>query len=82
MNVNLAFNIPQLSIDWLTDQYSLVFSNLNASKVPFVFNGKNQIGQFYFVPGTGKVYSGVSVSTTGPYMSMAVQSDKVSMENP
>ena len=40
MNVNLPFNIPQLSIDWMTDQYSLVFSNLNASKVPFIFDGK------------------------------------------
>ena len=40
ISVNLPFTIPAINIDWLTDKYTLVFSNLNASKKPYVWDGK------------------------------------------
>jgi len=35
ISVNLPFTIPKVNLDWLTDKYSIIFSNLNASKKPY-----------------------------------------------
>ena len=44
VSVNFPFTIPRLAIDYLSDKYTLIYSNLNASKIPYVFDGKKQLG--------------------------------------
>lgn len=80
--VNLPFTIPKLLVDFLSDKYTLVFSNLNCSKIPFEFDGKKQTGGFYFVPCVGKLNCGVSLVTAGKIMAMACFSDESSIRNP
>lgn len=40
MTYNLPYTFATFAINWLTDRYSLVFSNLNASKKAYKINGK------------------------------------------
>jgi hypothetical protein len=41
---NLPYKLANFAGRWLSDHYSLVFSNLNASKKAFKFAGKAQLG--------------------------------------
>jgi hypothetical protein len=51
----------------LTDKYTAVWSNVNASKTPYNLNGKKQLGVFYFVPTTCKISNGFSVISVGQW---------------
>ena len=82
ISVNLPFTLPRFSIDYLSDKYTIIYSNLNASKIPYVFDGKKQLGQFYFVPAVAKICCGISLCTTGPFMSMACFADENSIKDP
>ena len=42
--VNLPFIIPKFTVDFLSDKYTMIFSNLNACKVNYVFNGLESRG--------------------------------------
>ena len=48
---SLPYTLAKTCTDDITDKYSLIFSNLNASKKAFKVAGKTQLGQFIFVPG-------------------------------
>lgn len=76
ISVNLPFLLPRKSIDFLSDKYSGIFTNVNASKKPYLINGKKQLGQFFFVPGVAKICTGFSILTTGPFMSFSCFSDE------
>jgi len=41
---NLPYTFAKLATDDITDKYSMIFSNLNASKKPFKVAGKSQLG--------------------------------------
>lgn len=81
MATDFPFILPKLSIDMLTDKYTTIFSNLHACKKSLVFNGKNQLGQFYFVPVVGKLNSGISLFTAGNHMTLACMSDDSAITN-
>jgi len=72
---NLPYTLAKIGTDDISDKYSLIVSNLNASKKPFKLAGKSQLGQFIFIPGVCKLYMAVGFCTTGPHMSMSCYSD-------
>jgi len=82
ISISLPFILPKFAIDFLSDKYTLVFSNLNACKVRLNFDGKKQLGCYYFVPTIGKLSFGVSIVTCGDLTSMAVYGDKIAIEDP
>ena len=82
VSVGLPFTLPRLAIDFLSDKYTIIYSNLNGSKVPYVFDGRKQLGQFYYVPACGLLCCGISLSTIGPYMGMACFADENSIKDP
>lgn len=82
MSMHSIFTIPRLIVEIVTLHYTGIFSNIHASKSEYVINGKKHFGQFYFVPSVGKMCTGFSMITVGPYMSMACFADENSIKNP
>ena len=82
VSLSLPFTLPKFAVDFLSDKYTLIYSNLNATKVRYNFNGKRQLGGYYFVPTIGKLSFGVSIVTCEDITSMAVYGDKIAIENP
>jgi hypothetical protein len=80
--VNLPFIIPSFGVHFMANKFTLVYSNLNATKIEFVWDGKKQVGQYYFPPAIGTLCCGVSLSTTGKIMSLAVYSDATRIKHP
>ena len=74
--VSLPFTLPQFTVNFLSDKYTLIFSNLNASKIPYNWNGLESKGQFYFVPCIGKLSFGVSICTVADKCGVAVFGDE------
>ena len=75
LSTNLPFIIPKFGIDWISDKYTMIFSNLNACKIPWVMNGSEQLGVFYLVPSLGKICCGVSMITVGSHTGLGCFSD-------
>ena len=44
LSVNLPFTLPRIGVDYISDKYTLVWSNINASKKCFIYNGRKSIG--------------------------------------
>lgn len=82
LSVNLPFTLPRKGLDFLADKYTCVYSNLNLSKIPYTIDGRKQLGQFYWPPAVAKFCSGISLCTTGPFMSMGVFFDENAIMNP
>lgn len=82
LTVALPFNLPKMLADDLTSKFTFVYSNLNASKKRYVFDGHRMLGQFFFAPGVNKLSSGVSILTIGDVMSVAAFSDANCMADP
>jgi NRPS condensation-like uncharacterized protein len=80
--VMLPFNLPKLLVDDLTDKYTMVFSNLVASKNLYIWNGKKNLSHFFIPPGVGKLYTGIGLCSIGPNLSLTVFSDKAMLSNP
>lgn len=84
--INFSSNLPYTLAKWgtddISDKYSMIVSNLNASKKPFKVAGKSQLGQFCFVPGVCKLYMSVMFCSTGPHMSMSCYADQERLKNP
>jgi hypothetical protein len=79
---NLPYKLANFAGKWLSDHYSLMFSNLNASKKAFKFAGKAQLGQFLYVPNGLSLFIAVGVCTTGPYSSISCYANVERMKNP
>ena len=79
---NLPYTLSRIATDDICDKFSLIVSNLNASKKPYRWAGKSQLGQFIFVPGICKIYMTVGFCCTGPYMSVSCYADKERLKNP
>jgi len=77
ISVSLPFLLPKMMLDDLTDKYSIVYSNLNASKTEYFFDGKRNLGHYFVAPGCGKLSTGISLCTVGPRMSLGIFSDEV-----
>ena len=82
ISVNLPFTLPRYGLDFLANKYTCVYSNLNVSKIPYQLDGRKQIGQFYFPPAVAKFCSGISLSTTGNFMSMGAFFDENAIKDP
>ena len=61
---------------------TLCYSNLNATKDPYEFCGKKQLGSFYFVPAMGQLSAGITLLTCGPFMNLSVFSDTNQIRDP
>jgi hypothetical protein len=82
ISVNLPFTLPRLALDFLSNKYTLIYSNVHASKVPWVFDNKKILDSFYFVPAVAKICCGISVITVGPTMGLGCFSDENSISDP
>jgi len=43
-SISLPFILPKYAIDWISDKYTLIFSNLMASKVQYKWDGHTTLG--------------------------------------
>jgi NRPS condensation-like uncharacterized protein len=43
-SISLPFTLPKYTVDWISDKYTLIFSNLMASKIQFKWDGHPTIG--------------------------------------
>lgn len=75
MTVSLPFTLPKFFAEDMTRKFTIVYSNLLASRKNYVFAGKNMLGVFFFAPGVGKLGTGVSILTIGDIISVACFSD-------
>ena len=82
LTVALPFAIPKLILDDMTRKYTMVYTNLVASKKPYYFDGKKMLGQFFFAPGVNRLGTCVSILTCGDIMSVACFSDYTQMKDP
>mmetsp|Transcript_4435 Transcript_4435/g.6548 ORF Transcript_4435/g.6548 Transcript_4435/m.6548 type:complete len:117 (+) Transcript_4435:1173-1523(+) len=82
VTMNFPFLFPKVSMNTLTDKFTVIFTNLNASKIEYTWDGKKTTGQFFYAPGVCKVYFAISVATVGSLMSLAVLGDETNMEEP
>ena len=80
--VMLPFTLSKYAVNFISDKYHLLFTNLNASKVPYLWANKKQLGQFYYCTGIGHLNLGIAVCTTGPFMSMSCYADEKQIKNP
>jgi WS/DGAT C-terminal domain len=80
--MNLPFLLPKFVMGDLTRKYSLIFTNVNASKINYVWDGKKTSDFFVMANGCHKVYTTVSILTVGGSMSITVCSDKNCIEDP
>lgn len=69
-------------VDDLSDKLSIVFSNLQASKKPYEYDGKKLLAHYFVAPGVGRLYTGMGFATVGDVMSMTIFSDENQMGNP
>lgn len=82
LSVMFPYTIPQMLLEDLTGKFTMVYSNLNASKKPYVFDDKKMIGHFFFPPGLIKLGTGFSILTIGDIMSVGCFSDVNCMKDP
>ena len=82
MTVSLPFTLPKLLSEDLTRKFTIVYSNLMASRTNYVFDGKNMTGVFFFAPGVGKLGTGISILTIGEIISVGCFSDYNQMKDP
>jgi len=82
MTVALPFTMPKVIADDLTSKFTMVYTNLNASKKRYQFDGKKHIGQFFFANGVNKLATTFSILTIGDIMSVGCFSDYNSMKKP
>jgi len=82
MTVALPFTLPKVICDDMTRKFTMVYTNLNASKKRYSFDGKKHIGQFFFANGVNKLSTTFSILTIGDIMSVGCFSDYNSMKTP
>ena len=82
LTMNLPFLLPKFVMGDLTRKYSLVFTNVNASKIKYNWNGKLCSRFFVMANGVHQVYTCVNILTIGGEMSVAINSDKACIEDP
>lgn len=80
--VALPFLLPKFLADDLSYKFTLVYSNLNASRTEYNFDGKNCIGHYMFAPGVGSIATTISFCSVGNRMSIGVFSDRAYMKDP
>lgn len=79
---SLPFNFSKYIMADSSSKFTLIYSNLNASKIIYYWDGKKLLGQFFFVPGCSKITVGIGLCTTGDIMSMTCFSDIAQVEDP
>lgn len=85
ITVNLPFILPKLSIDFVSDKFTMIFSNSHMCKVPLCLNGEKQhedLGCFIFSSTPGKNCCTLNICTIGHNMGIGVFSDENSIPNP
>jgi len=82
MTVALPFTLPKLIVDDMTRKYTMVYTNLNASKKRYSFDEKKMLGQFFFANGINRLATTFSILTIGDIMSVGCFSDFNNMKDP
>lgn len=82
VSVSLPFTLPRFTLGDITNKYTLIYSNLNASRKSYLWDGKHSIGQFFFVPGLANLYTGIGIMTVEDIMSIAIFSDEAYLHDP
>ena len=80
ITTNLPYCFPKILVDFVSNKYTMIYSNLNASKKPLMMGGQASKGNFYFVPAPGKLGMGVSIVTIADKMRLAVYADESHMD--
>ena len=52
---SMPFNISRYIMADSSSKFTLIYSNLNASKIVYYWDGKKVLGQFFFVPGCSSI---------------------------
>ena len=76
MTVCLPFTMPKFLSEDLTRKFTLIFTNVLASKQPYTFDNKKMISISVLAPGNGKIGTCFSIISCGTVMSCGIFSDK------
>ena len=79
--VNLPFGLTDLVNNYIIGNFTIGFVNLNASRIPYKFNGKTSKGQFYFVTEVGLTMT-VIICSVDDYTSLSIFADKGAIKDP
>jgi hypothetical protein len=79
---NCPFKIPKLTLDQSTNLITTGFSNMYASKVPFKWDDKKLLNQFYFATSGGSLCNALTSCTVGDKVGIACFADKSQIEKP
>lgn len=82
MQNNLPYNFAKYVMADNAKKFTLIYSNLNASKILYYWDNKKLLGQFFFVPGCSEINTGIGLCTTGNIMSMTCFSDVSEIKDP
>lgn len=81
--INLfPFTYARGKIDSSTRKLTICYSNLNATRISPVFDGKKHLGQFYYGGAVGMLAAGLTVVTMGDYSSISFCGDKAIVSHP
>ena len=82
VTLNLPYTLPCLAVRLFGINFSFTFSNVNASKVTYSWDGKQLVDQFFFAPGSWDGHTIISVSTVGKLMTISVSSEETQLQYP
>ena len=82
MTVALPFTLPKIMADDITRKFTMVYTNLNASKKRYYFDEKKMLGQFFFANGVNRLSTSFSILTIGDIMSVGCFSDFNCVKDP
>ena len=71
-----------MSLETLSDKFSLILTNVVACKSEFEWNGKKSLYCFFYAPGFERLYPTVSILTVGKSTSMSLISDEAYIDDP
>ena len=80
--VLLPYDLYRVAIDKITDFTTFLFSNLNASKVPYVFDGKECKQVLYIANSVGTCNNIFTLITMDKIITFAYFADEKHIKNP
>lgn len=68
---------------FMSDGITLFFTNVHASKIPFIWDGKKSLGQYYYAPTMGNNLTFFTIATVGSNVGVGFITDENSgIKNP
>ena len=82
LTMAMPFMIPRFFVNDLSDKFHIVMSNINVTKIPYVYDGKEVTGAYFIPPGVGMLSTGIGIMSMGHRTSISCSSDEAMIADP